>query len=82
MIDPLKAPTPDPFPTPPDDLYFDRVRLHFDTVIITCDPDNHPSRRTIEKLGARFLNEAEVPPHDPHFKRGLSIKRRYDWVVP
>ena len=47
--------------------------------IITVDPDNIASRRTIEKLGADFLDEVLVPPCDPHYARGSRIKRRYLW---
>jgi RimJ/RimL family protein N-acetyltransferase len=49
-------------------------------VIITCDPDNYPSRRTIERLGARFIDEVAVPPHDPQYQRGTRSKRRYEWT--
>lgn len=51
----------------------------YDTVTITCDPDNHASRRTIELLGACFVDEVAVPPHDPHYQRGSRWKRRYRW---
>src|SRR5215471_12203507 len=37
----------------------------YDAVIITCDPDNEASRRTIERLGASFIDEVAVPAHDP-----------------
>jgi tagatose 1,6-diphosphate aldolase len=47
--------------------------------IITCDPDNMPSRITIERLGAEFLGEAPVPVDDPHYLRGSRFKRRYLW---
>jgi len=56
------------------------VRSIYDEVIITCDPDNVASRRTIEKLGASFMDEVPVPEHDPHYKRGSRLKRRYKWV--
>jgi tagatose 1,6-diphosphate aldolase len=56
------------------------VRTIYPTVLITCDPDNHASRRTIEALGARFLDEVPVPPHDPHYERGSRAKRRYEWT--
>jgi predicted acetyltransferase len=49
------------------------------SVMITCDPDNTPSRRTIEKLGAIFIDEVSVPKSDPHFQRGSRFKRRYRW---
>lgn len=50
-----------------------------DTVLITADPDNMPSIRTIEKLGATLLDEVDVPPDDPHYLRGSVRKRRYQW---
>jgi len=48
-------------------------------VTITCDPDNHASRRTIERLGACFIDEVVVPPNDFHYQRGSRFKRRYRW---
>ena len=55
------------------------VRSVFDTVTITCDPDNGASIRTIERLGAAYVDEVAVPPHDPHYQRGSRSKRRYSW---
>ena len=49
-------------------------------IIITADPDNIPSLRTIEALGAEFINEIDVPQDDPHFARGSFRKRRYRWT--
>lgn len=56
------------------------VRSVYDAVIITCNPDNYPSRRTIERLGACFIDEIAVPLHDPAYERGARIKRRYRWT--
>ena len=56
------------------------VRMVYRAVIITCDPDNEASRRTIERLGARFVEEVPVPPDDPAYERGARRKRRYEWV--
>ncbi len=56
------------------------VRSVYPSVIITSDPDNHASIRTIERLGAAFIDEVPVPPHDPHYQRGSRTKRRYRWV--
>ena len=56
------------------------VRTIYEAVAITCDPGNQASRRTIERLGARFINEVPVPPHDPHYQRGSRTKRRYRWM--
>jgi tagatose 1,6-diphosphate aldolase len=55
------------------------VRLIYDAVILTCDPDNPASIRTIERLGAGFIDEVAVPPHDPHYERGSRSKKRYRW---
>jgi len=55
------------------------VRKLRETAIITADPDNFASLRTIEKLGARFLNEILVPVDDPHYLHGSRFKRRYEW---
>lgn len=55
------------------------VRSVSEVVTITCDPDNLASIRTIERLGATFVDEVAVPPHDPHYQRGSRRKRRYKW---
>lgn len=56
------------------------VRSIYPSVIITADPDNHASIRTIERLGAVFIDEVPVPPYDPHYKKGSRSKRRYQWT--
>lgn len=56
------------------------VRSIYQTVTITANPDNHASLCTIEKLGAIFLDEVLVPPHDPGYERGARRKRRYKWA--
>jgi predicted acetyltransferase len=57
------------------------VRSIYQTVTITCDPDNLASRRTIESLDAQFIDEIAVPVHDPHYQRGSRTKRRYRWTL-
>jgi predicted acetyltransferase len=44
---------------------------------ITTDPDNHPSRRTCERLGARLAEIVPVPPLHPLYQRGQTRKCRY-----
>jgi tagatose 1,6-diphosphate aldolase len=46
---------------------------------ITCAPDNEPSRRTIERLGAEFFEEVEVPDDYPLPPGAIRKKRRYVW---
>lgn len=48
-------------------------------ILITTDPDNIASIRTIERIGATFLDEVDVPEGDPHYLRGSFRKRRYMW---
>jgi RimJ/RimL family protein N-acetyltransferase len=45
------------------------------------DPDNTPSIRIIEKLGAIFINEIDVPLDDPAYAKGARRKKRYEWMV-
>ena len=58
---------------------YDRITRSFD-VLITCDPDNLPSSKTIEKLGASFIDEVAVSPTEPGYRRGSRVKRRYRWT--
>lgn len=44
---------------------------------ITCNPDNYPSRRTCERLGARMIEIVDVPPSHPLALRGEHQKCRY-----
>jgi predicted acetyltransferase len=44
---------------------------------ITCNPDNHASRRTCERLGARLIDTVPVPASHPLFQRGDREKCRY-----
>src|SRR5262245_5995860 len=55
------------------------VRTLYSEVIITCDPDNFGSMRTIEKLGAAFLEEVRVGPDEAGYARKPGKKRRYLW---
>jgi len=49
-------------------------------ILLTCDPENSASRRTIELLGATYLDEVPVPSHDPHYIRGSRSKQRFLWL--
>ncbi len=56
------------------------VRQFYQTVVVTCNPDNAASRRTIERLGAEFVEEVDVPPSEPMYENGARVKRRYLWT--
>jgi predicted acetyltransferase len=57
------------------------VQKFYNKVILTCDPENTPSIKIIEKLNGKFLNEVIIPKHDPSYKGKFSKKRRYEWML-
>lgn len=48
-----------------------------DPLWITTNPDNLPSRRTCERLGADLVDTVDVPPGHPLYIRGEHQKCRY-----
>lgn len=48
-------------------------------VIITCNPDNLPSRRTCEKVGLTLLEIVDIPPHVNLYQIGERQKCIYEW---
>lgn len=48
-----------------------------ESLIITCDPDNVPSRKTCEYIGAELLEITELPEWTEMYKMGKKIKCRY-----
>ena len=53
------------------------LRLGLNPLWITCNPDNHASRRTCEHLGCTLVETVPVPAGHPLFMRGERAKRRY-----
>jgi predicted acetyltransferase len=56
------------------------VRHFMPTALITCDPDNAASRRTIERLGARFLGEFAVPDDYRQYSPHACSKLHFRWT--
>lgn len=55
-----------------------------DEIIITCSPDNQASMKTIEKLGGKLIETANVPETHWLYQRGELVKNIYlfkknDW---
>jgi tagatose 1,6-diphosphate aldolase len=44
---------------------------------ITCNPENAASKRTCERLGAKFVDVVPIPPEHPFRTRGETAKCRY-----
>ncbi|WP_430495253.1 GNAT family N-acetyltransferase [Rossellomorea marisflavi] len=47
---------------------------------ITCNPDNLPSRKTCEYVGAELKGIVAVPPHNDLYQRGEKEKCIYELV--
>jgi predicted acetyltransferase len=47
------------------------------TIWITCNPENIASRRTCERLGAKFVEIVDLPPDHEMYQRGDRQKARY-----
>ena len=51
-------------------------------VLITCNPDNLPSRRTCEGLGGELIDIAAVPPDNEMYQRGEFEKCIFRFKLP
>ena len=55
-----------------------RDTYHMEEILVTCSPDNTPSRKTIEKLHAEAVaSDVPVPAGHWLYKRGERIKNIY-----
>ncbi len=55
------------------------IRHGFTEVWITCDPDNWPSRRTCERIGAELTDIIDLPEDLYMYQNGEREKCRYRW---
>lgn len=63
-------------------LLKDIAKKHeLENIIITCDPDNLPSRKTCEYIGAELLEIVSLPEWTEMYKMGKKIKCRYKWNI-
>ena len=63
-------------------LLFPLARRHgMRELWITCNPDNHASRRTCERLGGALVDVVAVPEGEPLYLRGDREKCRYRLVL-
>jgi len=59
-------------------LLFALARQHgLNALWITCNPDNTPSRRTIERLGGVYVETVTLPKTHEMYRRGERLKCRY-----
>ena len=58
-------------------MYVARSRYHMKHMVITCSPENVPSRKTLEKLGGTFGGTVDVPRSHWLYARGEKVKNIY-----
>lgn len=52
-----------------------------DSLTITCNPDNVPSRKTCEKAGLNLKEIVDLPPHNEMYRNGEIQKCIYEWIL-
>lgn len=52
-----------------------------ETLLITCNTDNAPSFKTIEALGARYLDTCEIAHDSIAYRYNMRVKMRYEWNI-
>lgn len=57
------------------------IEVGFSQLWITCNPDNIGSIRTCEKIGAKFVEQVDVPFGSELWFRGDREKIRYLWTL-
>ena len=57
------------------------LRHGYTEIWITCDPDNWPSRRTCERIGATLVEIVDLPEDNDMFLDGERQKCRYLWTL-
>jgi predicted acetyltransferase len=59
------------------------VAQHYgmDVLWITCNPDNWPSRKTCEYIGATLVEIVDLPQTSDMYREGERQKCRYRWII-
>ncbi len=50
-------------------------------LIITCNPDNYPSRKTCEKVGLKLKEIVDLPPYNELYLDGERQECIYEWIL-
>ena len=58
-------------------MNYARDKYGMKELILTCSPDNIPSRKTLEKLGGQLIETVPVPEWHWLYKRGEKMKNIY-----
>lgn len=57
------------------------IRNGMDVIWISCNPDNWPSRKTCEWIGATLVEIVDLPPDNDQYLEGERQKCRYRWIL-
>lgn len=57
------------------------IAYGMDKIIITCNPENIPSRRTCEKAGLKLKEIADLPPYNELYLEGERQECIYEWII-
>jgi len=57
------------------------ITYGMDVLWITCNPNNWPSRKTCEWIGATLVEIVDLPPENDQYKEGERKKCRYRWIL-
>ncbi|MBK5243087.1 GNAT family N-acetyltransferase [Clostridium sp.] len=52
-----------------------------DKLIITCNPNNFPSRMTCEKAGLKLKEIVDLPPYNEMYREGERQECIYEWIL-
>jgi predicted acetyltransferase len=63
-------------------LLKNEIKNHgLDVIWITCNPDNHASRKTCEWIGAEYVTTVDLPEDNDQYLEGERQKCRYRWII-
>ncbi|WEG12142.1 GNAT family N-acetyltransferase [Pullulanibacillus sp. KACC 23026] len=48
---------------------------------ITCNPTNLASRKTIERVGGKFIETVDLPPYNDMYQRGEREISIFEWIL-
>lgn len=63
-------------------LLKDEIKKHgLDVIWITCNPNNHASRKTCEWIGAALIEIVDLPKDNDMYNENVTRKCRYRWII-
>lgn len=57
------------------------LSYNLNKLLITCNPDNYPSKRTCDKIGAKYIKTVNLPRYIDMYQEGEREKCIYEWLI-